>query len=104
MMRKILISLLFLGCGGGVIQRANDLPPPPPGAGFVQITCQPTEVEVFVDDQYFGVLAGYAEGVLRLPEGPHRLKLARAGFYSWYGEVLAGPEGTIIETFLVPTP
>lgn len=103
-MHKLLISLAFLGCGGGVVQRAGELPPPPPGVGFVQIRCEPADVEVFVDDRYFGQLPGYVEGVVRLPVGRHRLKLGRKGFYAWYGEVEVGPAAVHIDTHLVPEP
>ena len=93
------------GCGGGgVIQRADELPSPPPGLGFVQIRCAPAEVEVYVDDQYLGQLDGYAEGILRVPAGPHRLMLARKGFYPWFGAIEAGPEASVIRTHLVPVP
>lgn len=104
MMRNFLILLTLSGCGGGVIQRAGELPPPPPGVGFVQITCEPTDAELFVDDRYAGLLSGYAQGVVRLPEGRRRLKLVRKGFYAWYGEVVAGPQATTLTTHLVPEP
>lgn len=93
---------LLTGCGGGVIQRADALPPPPPGQGFVQITCDPPTAEVFVDGRFHGQLDGYPHGVVRLTRGAHRIGLRKAGYYAWYGLVDAGPDAVKVQARLVP--
>lgn len=97
------VILALTGCGAdGVIQRADRLPPPPPGQGFIEIRCAPGDADVFVDDRYAGRLDGYRGGVIRLPEGRRRISLRKAGHYSWYGVFDLGPEGVQVRTRLVP--
>ncbi len=95
--------LLLFGCGG-VVQRADELPPPPPGYGFLQIVCEPGDVDVFVDGRFSGRLDGYPEGVVRLPAGEHRVRLGKSGYYSWYGVVQAGPSAARVRARLVAEP
>ncbi len=98
-----LIALVTLGCGGdGVIRKVGDLPPPPPGAGFVEIKCDPPTADLYVDGVYRGRLDGYRNGVIRMPEGPRRVALRKNGHYAWYGTVTVGQATTVIETRLVP--
>ncbi len=100
--RALLLGLVLLGCGGGVIQRVDALPPAPPGQGFVEISCEPADAEVYVDGRFFGRLDGYAQGVVRLPEGRRRLSLRKPGHYPWHGEVDVGPTPARVQTRLVP--
>lgn len=100
----LLLGACLVGCGGGVIQRADALPPPPPGSGFVQIFAEPADARVYVDGEARGRLDGYPEGVLRLPVGRHRLSLRRPGHYPWYGQIEVGEQPTEIRTRLVPIP
>lgn len=98
-----LVTALCAGCGAdGVIQRADRLPPPPPGQGFIEIRCAPGDADVFVDDRYAGRLDGYRGGVIRLPEGRRRIALRKTGHYSWYGVFDLGPAGVQVRTRLVP--
>lgn len=93
-----------LGCsGGGVIQTRGELPPPPPGTGFVQITCLPKTADIYVDGRYRGRLDGYPRGVLRLTAGQHRIKLAQRGFLPEYALVEVGDRARTVRTWLVPS-
>lgn len=95
--------LACVGCGGGVIQRADELPPPPPGAGFIEIRCAPKDVDVYIDGRYRGRLDGYAQSVIRVPAGLRRIKLARRGYYPQYFVVEASAEAVRFKTHLVPS-
>lgn len=98
------LSLLpLMGCGGGVIQRVDALPPAAPGTGFVEIQCEPKDADLYIDGKYRGRLDGYAHGVIRVPEGARRIKIAKAGFYPQYAYVQAGPEAVRFKTHLVPS-
>lgn len=87
-----------------MVQRADALPPPPPGLGFVQITSAPADVEIYVDGAFQGRLDGYPEGVIKLPTGRHRVSLRKRGYYAWHGEVVVGDDASAIRTHLVPLP
>ncbi len=103
MTRLVLTAgLVLVGCGGGVVQSADTLPPPPPGQGFLQVACDPPDAELFVDGHFRGRLDGYPEGVVRLPAGPHRVRLRKSGHYAWYGHVEAGAEASRVAARLVP--
>ena len=82
----IVLLSAFAGCGGGVIQSVDELPPPPPGKGFLEIRCEAPGAELFVDDEFQGEVARYREGVVPLPVGAHRLTIKAAGYYTWYGQ------------------
>jgi hypothetical protein len=103
-MRALLLTaLLFVGCGGSrVVSGQGQLPPPPPGVGFVRVQVDPPDADLVVDGRYLGRVDGYAQGVVRLPEGPRRLELRKKGFEPWYGLVVVGPEAVTIDTRLVP--
>lgn len=95
--------LAMSACGGdGVIRRVDDLPPPPPGAGFVEFRVTPPTTDLYVDGVYRGRLDGYRDGVVRMPEGRHRIALRKNGHYAWYGTVDVGAVATTITTRLVP--
>ncbi len=103
MMGIALVLSTVIGCGGdGVIRRVGDLPPPPPGAGFVEIECEPTTVDLYVDGVYRGRLDGYRNGVIRMPEGTRRIALRKAGHYSFYGTIEVGQATSRIATRLIP--
>lgn len=95
--------LALAGCGGGVVQTVGALPPSPPGTGFVEIGCVPKDADIYIDGKYRGRLDGYPHGVLRVPEGQRRIKIAKAGFYPQYVVVDAGPEAVRFKTHLVPS-
>ncbi|MCA9537542.1 MAG: PEGA domain-containing protein [Myxococcales bacterium] len=103
MKRTALIGLALVAsaCGGGVVQRVGDLPPPPPDAGLIQIVCDPPDADVYIDGHYRGQLGGYREGVIRLPRGHRRLSLQKPGFYAWYGELDAADTTLRFEVRLV---
>lgn len=99
----VLALLITLGCGGdGVVRRIGDLPPPPPGAGFVEIRCEPPTADLYVDGAYRGRLDGYRKGVVRMPEGRRRIALHKSGHYSFYGTFEVGQTAVRIETRLIP--
>ncbi|MCB9522268.1 MAG: hypothetical protein H6702_02680 [Myxococcales bacterium] len=98
------LAACLAACGGGVIQRVDELPPPPPGQAFLQIRCEPNDVAVHVDDRYAGQLDGYRQGVLRVAPGKHRLTLRKPGHYPWHGEFMAGDQATVIDARLVAKP
>ena len=108
MSRRRLLSAFCLaafwvltGCGGGVIQSVDELPPPPPGKGFLEIRCETAGAELFVDDVFQGEVARYREGVVPLPVGSHRLTIKAAGFYTWYGQAEITTRPTRIDVILV---
>jgi hypothetical protein len=103
-MMRALALLLLTGCGGGVIQRVDALPPPPRGMGFVQIHAEPAALDIFVDDRYFGRVDRWQSGVVRLPAGAHRLSLQKTGYYPWYGQIVAGEQAATLNVRLVPKP
>ncbi len=95
---------LASACGGGVIQRVDALPEPPPGVVFLQITCDPNDVDVLIDGQFEGLLTGYRAGVLRVAPGTHRVTLRKAGFYPFH-ELVDAKAGTLtLQTHLVRRP
>lgn len=107
MMTRISLALsacvVLVACGGdGVIRKVGDLPPPPPGAGFVEIECEPATADLYVDGVYRGRLDGYRNGVVRMPEGQRRIALRKTGHYTWYGVIRVGQATARIETRLVP--
>lgn len=104
MIRIAVLAGLLAGCGGGVIQRVDALPPPPRGSGFVALKVDPPDVEILVDDRYLGQADRWRGGVVRLPEGPHRITLRKAGFYPWYGQVVAGEDAVTLTVRLVAEP
>jgi hypothetical protein len=81
--------LIGIGCGGGVIQKVGELPPPPPNQAFVQLTAEPADVDVYLDGRFAGRLDGYPDGVIRVSPGVRRVTLKRAGYYSAHAEVVA---------------
>lgn len=98
----LLTALLLVGCGGTqVVSGQGELPPPPPGVGFVRLQVDPPDADLLVDGRYLGRVDGYAQGVVRLPEGQRRLELRRKGFEPWYGLVVVGPEAVTIDARLV---
>lgn len=96
--------VLLVGCGGGVIQRADKLPQAPPGQGFLEVLVAPKDADIYLGDAYAGRVDGYAQGVLRLPAGTHRVTLSKPGFYSHYAVVEVGQDGARIAVELVPRP
>ncbi len=100
--RLAVLALLLVGCGGTrVVSGQGELPPPPPGLGFVRVQVDPPDADLFVDGRFLGRVDGYAQGVVRLPEGPRRLELRKTGFEPWYGLVVVGPGAVTIDTRLV---
>lgn len=96
-------AALLSACGGdGVVRRVGDLPPPPPGLGFVEIACTPPTADLYVDGVYRGRVDGYRGGVVRMPEGTRRIALRKPGHYSYYGTFEVGQTTTKIATRLVP--
>jgi hypothetical protein len=104
MIRRLLLCALLTGCGGGVIQRVDALPPPPPGAGFIELKVSPPDLELYLDDAYFGRADRWRGGVARVPAGPHRVALRRAGYYPWYGEIVAGEQAVTLAVALLAEP
>ena len=78
---------LLAGCGGGVITAVGELPPPPPGRGFLRVECKPAHAEIYVDDQYRGEIGRYRDGVIPLAVGRRRVSIKAQRHYSWYGVV-----------------
>ncbi len=105
MRRAVVLGFWLAACGGdGVVQRRGELPPAPPDQGFVQITCDPADVDIYVDGAFAGRLDGYPEGVLRLPRGTRRLELRQRDRYPYYQVIEVGAEGVRVDTRLVPIP
>ncbi len=100
-MRLALAFALLSGCGGGVIQRVDALPPAPPGEGYLQLECEPKEVDIYIDGAYRGRVTGYPRGVLRLSAGEHRVTLRKAGYYPQYTVVHLGGEALRLRTRLL---
>ncbi|MCA9561362.1 MAG: hypothetical protein KC583_22590 [Myxococcales bacterium] len=100
---SLIAGLLLVACGSQrVVSGQGELPPPPPGVGFVRVQVDPPDADLVVDGRYLGRVDGYARGVVRLPEGARRLELRKKGFEPWYGLVVVGPEAATIDTRLVP--
>ncbi|MCB9540827.1 MAG: hypothetical protein H6703_00075 [Myxococcales bacterium] len=97
------LALGLAGCGGdGVVRRVDDLPEPPPGAGYVEIKVQPPTADLYVDGVYRGRMDGYRDGVVRMPEGQRRIALRKNGHYSFYGTYDVGAATVRIEATLLP--
>ncbi len=98
----MLCALLVSACGGTrVVSGPGELPAPPPGVGFLRISVEPATAELLVDGRFMGQVDGYAEGVVRLPAGPHRVELRKRGFEAWYGLVATGETAVEVRTHLV---
>ncbi|MFN3197101.1 MAG: hypothetical protein ACE366_01615 [Bradymonadia bacterium] len=97
-----------VGCGDGVIRRADDplsaLPPATKTTGFLRVVCDPNDVDVYVDDAFRGRLDGYPEGVMALPRGFRRITLRKSGHLPMYAEVEIGARPVQIEQRLIPEP
>ncbi len=104
-MRKILFILASLGCiscGGSLVQSMDELPPPPVGEAFLQIRCSIPTAEIMIDGAFKGRLDGYIDGVLKLPEGRHRLTVKAAGHYPHHQIVELGQQAILLEIPLAP--
>ncbi|MCI0403088.1 MAG: PEGA domain-containing protein, partial [Acidobacteria bacterium] len=69
-----------------------------PGAaeGIIRVSSVPDGAEVFVD----GAFVGNAPATLKLPKGPHQVRMVTSGFRVWVREVtvLAGGESSVNAT------
>lgn len=103
--RRAIVAMLAAGfaaaCGGGVVERADAPPAPPPGLAALQLQVEPGDVEVTIDDAFAGVLTGYRDGLIAVRPGPHRIRLGRAGCMTGYYEIDVPPAGGRLQTHLV---
>ena len=55
--------------------------------GGLQLRCEPSAAEIFVDDRYVGTVKGLGGRPLMLPEGDRRIEFKADGFFSEYREI-----------------
>lgn len=78
--RLIAISTIMLmtltACSA--VQRVGDSAPK--GRGFLELLVDPKDAEIFVDEQYSGVVAGWHEQIVPVAPGTRKIELRAAGY------------------------
>jgi len=64
----------------------------------------PPDASVTIDEEYIGPLRYVAARGVRLPLGPHRITVERAGYFPFDATVQAGRDPIRLEVELVPIP
>jgi hypothetical protein len=82
-----LISLISGGC----------LKEPPPivvHSNFtpVYIQCVPAEAEIFIDDQYQGMISKYSKGYILMRPGKRRIAILKKGYFTYRNTLLVTKE------------
>ncbi len=68
--------MTLTGCSG--MQFVGDSAPK--GRGFLELLVEPKEAEVFVDEEYSGVVAGWHEQIVPVAPGMRKIELRAAGY------------------------
>ena len=55
-------------------------PQGPEDLSLLEISCEPPDAEIHVDDRYMGTLQQWRGGVVPLKPGAHRVEVSREGF------------------------
>ena len=105
-----LSALTLSACGGGggvggVIQRVDELPAPPPRRAFLRLPDCDARVWIYVDERFKGRVADYPLRALLLPAGARRVELRRHGYATRYHLVTLSPEAPVtLSGDLTPLP
>lgn len=91
LLQTLLISLVISGCGASYAIRH------PNARGYLRFEVDPQHVEVEIDEQYSGLVEGWAEGVVPVEPGVRRVTLRADGYITqrFDIEVAAGEEVTL---------
>jgi len=96
----LLIGALFLGGAGcatmGLRAAVSLRLSAPPEA--------PRDALVYVDGQFVGNLATVVARGVRLPEGPHRLRVEKTGYHPWSREVVSDRKDLLEQVELLRLP
>ena len=86
---------LMSACSGGphaVIQRVDELPPPPAHRGFLKLTQCDERVRIYLNGRFKGLVADYPLRALLVPVGEQRLELRRRGYATVYRMISVSEE------------
>ena len=64
----------------------------------------PADASVSIDEQYIGPLGYVGAHSVRLPEGEHRVSVAKTGFFPWDRLITAGRDPIKLDVTLEPIP
>ncbi len=96
----LLASCVLTACGGSLVQRVDELPPAPVGEAFLQLRCSVPDAEIMIDGGFKGQLDGYIDGVLKLPQGRHRLTVSAKGYYPHHQVIELSDQPLLLEIAL----
>lgn len=78
----VVLWVVCAGCGPAVSANAEARP-----LSGLNITCEPGDALIYVDDRYLGSVKGLTRKPLVLPVGDHRIEIRREGFFAHFAEV-----------------
>ena len=62
------IAFGSITCSTQVVRRVNQLPPPPPQERFLHLKFTPSQIHIYIDDQFYGQLHHYPTQILLIPQ------------------------------------
>lgn len=100
-----LSALLLIGCSGGVVIRADQLPPAPPSKGFLRLMVSPVDAMIYLNEQPIGTPQRFQRQTALVKIGKYRVKVARRGYATWYSELrVQSAAPTTLTVMLLPIP
>lgn len=73
-----LISLSITLSACSAVQRIGEHGPQ--GRGFLELLVEPNDAEVFIDEEYAGIIAGWHEQIVPVAPGPRKIELRAEGY------------------------
>ncbi len=83
-----LLSMMFLSCNDGIIQRIGDptvMPQAPMQKGFLILNVEPKQAKLYLNGKYMGQVEQYPRGAVLLTQQEYSVQLSANGYGNWYG-------------------
>ncbi len=61
----------------------------PGDVALLELDCQPSDAEIWIDGQYVGKITQWRGGIVPLTPGDHRVKIAAEGYYPYRRDLTA---------------
>lgn len=82
----VCVALCLSACSA--VQRVSDQGPGP--RGYLELLIEPPDAEVFIDEQYQGIVAGWVEQIVPVPAGRRMVELRAPGYIAQRFDIEVG--------------